>query len=199
MNKGERTKQHILEIASGLFNTKGISGTSVDEVVTKAHIARGCLYGHFENKEALALASVDFLLKAADDFRDAELNNCKSSYRKVLAIINMNLSPFNPLRASGCPIMNLGTEADDKDPRIKEKLRLNISENVRLIEKILSDGINAGEFSNNLIPAEFAVKMISTIKGAIVLSKISESDLYLKTALSALKAELTGFCQNRKG
>jgi TetR/AcrR family transcriptional repressor of nem operon len=198
MNKGEKTKQHILETASGLFNTKGIAGTSVDDVVKKAHVARGCLYGHYENKDALALASVDHLLKSANDYRDAVLTEYKSSYDKIFAILKLSLNPFNPFRESGCPVMNLGTEADDTDPRIKQILKKDISENLQLITAILHDGIINKEFSDKLVSAEFAIRMLCSVKGAIVLSKITESDHPLKTVIRALKDELSNFRLNRK-
>lgn len=63
LTKAEKTKQFILETAAPLYNEKGVSGVSIDDVLAAAKVTKGCLYGHFENKEDLSLQVVDLLLK----------------------------------------------------------------------------------------------------------------------------------------
>ena len=55
LTKAERTKQFILETAAPIFNQKGISGANIDDVLSATKLTKGCLYGHFESKEDLAL------------------------------------------------------------------------------------------------------------------------------------------------
>ena len=64
LTKAERTKQFILETAAPIFNQKGISGVNIDDVLDAAKLTKGCLYGHFEGKEDLALQVVDFMLES---------------------------------------------------------------------------------------------------------------------------------------
>ncbi|WP_429396351.1 TetR/AcrR family transcriptional regulator [Mucilaginibacter lappiensis] len=37
-----------------LFNTKGIAGTSLNDIPEATKLAKGILYVHFENKEAIS-------------------------------------------------------------------------------------------------------------------------------------------------
>ena len=51
MKKGERTKRALLQIAYGLFISRGYENTSVDDIIEAAGIAKGTYYYHFESKE----------------------------------------------------------------------------------------------------------------------------------------------------
>ena len=54
MGRGERTREHILEQAAGLFNRKGFAGASMSDVMAATGLQKGGIYRHFESKEALA-------------------------------------------------------------------------------------------------------------------------------------------------
>jgi AcrR family transcriptional regulator len=60
----EHTKAAILESATALFAQKGYAGTSMSDLAGHLGIAKGTIYHHFENKEALFHSLVDSL---ADD------------------------------------------------------------------------------------------------------------------------------------
>ncbi len=47
----EVRKNEILDVAEDLFAVKGFDGTSTNEILEKAGIARGTLYYHFKSKE----------------------------------------------------------------------------------------------------------------------------------------------------
>lgn len=47
------TRQRILDAALEVFSEKGFRVATMDEVADRAHVGKGTLYRHFENKEAL--------------------------------------------------------------------------------------------------------------------------------------------------
>jgi len=49
-----RNREAILSAAEALFGVRGIDGVSIDEIAEAADIAKGTVYNHFEDKEALA-------------------------------------------------------------------------------------------------------------------------------------------------
>lgn len=59
-------REKLLEVGTELFGTKGISGVSIDEIVTKVGIAKGSFYKFFKNKEDLCY---DCLMKLEGDTR----------------------------------------------------------------------------------------------------------------------------------
>ena len=52
----EVRREELMDAAERIFLSKGIAGTSVDEIVAAADVAKGTFYIHFESKEKLLLA-----------------------------------------------------------------------------------------------------------------------------------------------
>lgn len=62
-----RTRQRIVEVAKGLFNRRGFSEVSIDQIMAEAGLTRGGFYHHFRSKEELFAAAVDsFACDTAD-------------------------------------------------------------------------------------------------------------------------------------
>src|SRR5947199_2907690 len=58
------TREKILESARRLFNRKGYSGVSIEEIMSDARLTRGGFYRHFNGKDELYAAAVrQFLCK----------------------------------------------------------------------------------------------------------------------------------------
>jgi TetR/AcrR family transcriptional repressor of nem operon len=190
MSKAERTRQFIIEQAAPLFNEKGIAGTSIDDVLRATQVAKGCLYGHFENKEALAYASVDYMLAQVAQQRDALIQTRKTAKGKVHAFMKMNQYPLSTLIAGGCPILNLSTEADDTSPVIKQKVKGTLETALQLLTDILEEGIQNGEFSARLQPEAFALKMLAAIEGGTMICRTLNSNQPMQKILTSLKQEL---------
>ena len=51
--QAEATRQLLVSVARELFAERGYNGTSVEEIVQQAGVARGALYHHFPGKDAL--------------------------------------------------------------------------------------------------------------------------------------------------
>src|SRR5262245_27093174 len=56
------THQKILESARRLFNQKGFSDVSIDEIMENAGFTHGGFYRHFSNKDELYAAAVRLFL-----------------------------------------------------------------------------------------------------------------------------------------
>lgn len=52
----ETRREELLDAAQQLFLEKGIGGTSIDDVVSAAHVAKGTFYLYFASKEAILTA-----------------------------------------------------------------------------------------------------------------------------------------------
>jgi len=193
MTKAEKTKQFIIEQAATIINEKGISGTSIDDVLKAAKVAKGCLYNHFESKDELSLACVDYLLGKLTERRDALICRQATATEKLHAFMEMNKNALNSLVTGGCPIVNLSTESDDTNPVIKKKLKKVIEGYNKLFIQIIQEGIDAGEFSNKINAEEFAFKMFTSIEGAGIMCRIMNSNKPMHIVISSLKTELETF------
>jgi AcrR family transcriptional regulator len=59
VDQGRATREHLVEVATGLFAELGYDATSIEMVLAKAGVSRGSLYHHFPNKQALFEAALD--------------------------------------------------------------------------------------------------------------------------------------------
>ena len=53
LERGEATRQELVEAATRLFAERGYEDTSIDAVLGETGVSRGALYHHFAGKEAL--------------------------------------------------------------------------------------------------------------------------------------------------
>lgn len=193
LTKAERTKQFILETAAPIFNQKGISGANIDDVLDAAKLTKGCLYGHFENKEDLALQVVDFMLNTNGEKMALTVSQGKTAKAKVFAFLDFYKDPLNTYLKGGCPIFNIAVEADDNFPAIKEKIGLVIRRGQELFVEILNQGIKGGEFSDKLDPVIYAFKAVAAVEGAVVMCRAMNTAKPMHGLIKSLKTELESY------
>jgi AcrR family transcriptional regulator len=57
-----RTRQKLLDAASGLFAEKGLDLTTIDDITERADVGKGTFYYHFKNKEGLIKVLINNVL-----------------------------------------------------------------------------------------------------------------------------------------
>ena len=190
MSKAERTRELIIKKSAPLFNTKGVAGTSMSDILEVTKLAKGSLYVHFENKEALCHAVVDYHLIRLGEVVEAAMSKPTTAKGKLLAYVDMFLDPLNPPLVGGCPMLNFGMEADDTDQVIRKKVNAIIEGAQQMIVGIIKKGIATGEFAADWDAKEFATKMFAMVEGGIMMSRISGSNKPMKVIARALKTEI---------
>jgi len=190
LTKAERTKQFILETAVPLYNEKGISGVNIDDVLEATKLTKGCLYGHFENKEDLSEQVIDLSLKLVSDRIRAAVYKAKTIKGKVFAFLDFYKNPIETYISGGCPIFNTAVEADDNYPLIKEKVAKVFRSGQQELAGLLQEGINTGEFSAKLDPVVFAFKLTASVEGGIVMCRVMGTAKPMQGLVKSLKSEL---------
>ena len=59
VERGEATREHLVDVATRLFAAHGYDGTSIKAVLAESGVSRGSLYHHFPGKDALFLAVME--------------------------------------------------------------------------------------------------------------------------------------------
>lgn len=193
LTKAERTKQFILETAAPIFNRKGISGANIDDVLDATQLTKGCLYGHFENKEDLALQVVDYMLHNNAEKLMMNISRGKTAKAKVFAYLDYYKDPLETNIKGGCPVFNMAVEADDNNPAIKERIAVVLRQGQELFVSILNQGIKDGEFTDKLDAAGYAFKAVAAVEGAVVLCRVMNTAKPMQGLIKNLKAELDSY------
>ena len=190
MTKAERTRELIITKAAPLFNTKGVAGTSMSDILEVTNLAKGSLYVHFKDKEDLAHAVVDYHLERLGKTVETMLRKQGSACEKLLAYIDLFMDPVNPPLTGGCPMLNFGMESDDTDPVIRKKICSFMDTGLKMIHSILKSGKDSGEFNAAWDAKEFSIKMFATIEGGIMMSRIAGDNKTMKIIARSLKKEI---------
>lgn len=187
MSKGEETRQFIIEKAAPIFNIKGIAATAMSDIMEATKLSKGSMYVHFENKEVLACAAVDHNMKMLGNKLLASIGNAKTAKGELLAYIDFFNNPINPPVTGGCPLLNFGTEADDTNPVVKEKINSGIKLSQQIAENIINKGIANGEFKPDWNASEFATIIFAMLEGGNLISRMSGNNDKMKVIIKTLK------------
>jgi AcrR family transcriptional regulator len=174
----DTTIRALEQVAQNLFETRGFTDTTVDDIVTKAGVAKGAFYHHYDSKESMFESVVD-LVQA-------------SLAREVANIASKGVSPVAQLRLGLSAYM-----AACNRPRIKRVLLLDGPSVLGWPRWRDIDNKYFGEMTRRAVAAALGPKartlhvraVASLISGAFaeaaMLSAASEQSAYTPTDLCA--------------
>jgi AcrR family transcriptional regulator len=190
MTKADRTKQFIIEKSAPLFNIKGVAGTAMSDVMNVTKLAKGSLYGHFESKDQLSYAVVDYNLSKLVNQISEAVSKEPTAKGKLFRFLEVFSTPTEFPVDGGCPMLNFGTESDDTNPIIRQKVKNTILNGQAKITTIINNGIDNGEFKSTFNSIEFAVKMMTLIEGGTLIGRVIESNNQMEIIIKMLKKEI---------
>jgi TetR/AcrR family transcriptional repressor of nem operon len=184
MSKGEQTRRMIMERAAPLFNQQGYFGVSLSDIMQATELEKGGIYNHFASKEQIALASFDFAWELVQEHMRRVLADKKHAVDRLYAFTDAFLELANDsLLPGGCPILNTAVEADDALPALRERARSAVDTWRVSLQRIIHKGIARRELRPDTDADAFATLFISTLEGAIMLSKLYGDLLYIRHAI----------------
>lgn len=187
MSKAERTKQFIIEKSAPIINRKGMAGTSLTDIMEATKLAKGGIYGNFENKEEICTESFLYLRSQLADKLNHALAQGKSAKEKLYNLLKVYENKDNMV--GGCPILNFGVEADDTNPVIKEQVKKAIRSAQKRFFDLVEEGIANKELTSEINPEHFSIKTFAMIEGAILYRKVFDNDEQIKIVLESIKKE----------
>lgn len=191
MNRGDITRERLLNETERLVRRRGFSRTSVSSLIEAAGVKKGALYHHFPGKDDLGLA---VLARDRDGF---------------LAFLDANLDPAMPLESldrffaaalakhrdtgfvGGCLWGNTALEMSDSDTPYVDMVKRVFEYWITKIECVISSGQAAGQIRTDLPAAHLANLIVSGIEGGIMLSRLTKQEGPLKNCLCALRLLLS--------
>jgi TetR/AcrR family transcriptional regulator, transcriptional repressor for nem operon len=193
MNKGNRTKDRILEQSAGLFNRFGYAATSLSDVMNATGLEKGGIYNHFSSKEDLMLESFEFAVRAVEErYRSVlETTTRAGALERLNAILEVFQSMvLNPPVRGGCPLLNAAIEADDALPTLRNRARRAMSGWLTLVKGILERGKLEGQIRRDVDEDAVGSILFSTLEGAVMLSKLYRDAMHIERAVAFLKTYL---------
>lgn len=193
MKKGETTRQFIIEEAALLLNQKGIAGTAISDIMQATSLTKGGIYRNFESKDEICLEAFGYLTKRLSTSIDTELSSRSSAKDKLITLLNFYHDKLVLNERGGCPMLNFGTDADDTNPVLKQRVAEAITASQARIQRILEQGLKDGEFKQVIDVKAFAVKMFTMLEGAILTSRVFNHKHQMKIVIDFLKSDIEAF------
>ncbi|MET0946256.1 MAG: TetR/AcrR family transcriptional regulator [Flavobacterium sp.] len=187
MSKAERTRQFIIETSAPLINKKGMAGTSLSDIMEATKLAKGGIYGNFENKEEICIESFLYLRSQLASKLDVAASKGKSAKEKLFNLLDVYSNAKN--MTEGCPILNFGTESDDTNPVMREHVKKAILSAQKRFFTIVENGIQKKELSSEINPEHYSIKVFAMIEGAILCRKVFGNNDQMNIVLDGIKTE----------
>ena len=192
--RGRASRQRIVERAAELFAERGISATSLDEVLAAAGAGKGQFYHYFRGRDELAAAAVGYRCTQVVAGLSQALGGV-SSLRELEEALAGFVAGFEQLGMPGCPIGTLSAEVADRN----EDARLQTAAGFDAWERLLADALERmrqqGELRADSQPEMLATGLLASIEGGIVLSQARKDIASLRVAVEAglgqVRASLT--------
>ncbi|MFC4766770.1 TetR/AcrR family transcriptional regulator [Effusibacillus consociatus] len=188
MRKGERTRVMILEKAAGLLNRQGYLSTPISEIMQETGLEKGGIYNHFTSKEELAIQAFHHSVNTMRQHFAKAYQNKTSSVDRLFAVMDVFRElGDNPPLPGGCPLMNAAIESDDAHPVLSSEVRQAMAQLYNMMKKTVLQGIQEKELSDKADADAVATVLISTLEGALMMTKLYKDSIYMERAIDHLK------------
>jgi TetR/AcrR family transcriptional repressor of nem operon len=169
----ERTRAHILEVASREIYERGFQGVSIDQIIKKTNVTKGAFFHYFSTKSDLGYAIVDEILREMVLDRWirplAAYKNPVQGILKRFKILTDAMSDENLVR--GCPLNNLTQEMSSVDPLFREKLKAVMTLWIDETEKYLKKAQISGYLKKTVNTRQLAEFIVATQEGSFGMVK----------------------------
>jgi TetR/AcrR family transcriptional repressor of nem operon len=171
-------------VASRLFREHGFDGIGLKDLMEGAGLTHGAFYKQFASKDDLAAqASRRALESASGRWSAAAAENPQDPLAAVIArFLSME---HRAERVDGCPIVALGADAARQGAEVKASFEAGIKEYLQMLGRWVGDA--EGEE-----PSGKAMAILSTMVGAVVLSRAVNDEQLSKQLLQAAAKSVVG-------
>jgi len=153
-------------------------------------LEKGGIYRHFPSKEAVAAEAFDYAWEEAFQERVRDLGSISGSVDRLKHLI----ANFVERRSSipgGCPLLNTAVDSDDGNPVLRERARQALGNWQKLLISVINEGIQRREIRDGVDPHGLATLIISSLEGALMISRLERN----RDALVAARSHLDSYLE----
>ena len=148
-------------------------------------LEKGGIYRHFGSKEELAAEAFEYAWRTAK-CRWEGLEHIPHRVDRLKAFV-ANFAQGNSAVAGGCPLLNTAIDADDGNPRSRAKARKALAAMHAQLALVVKEGIARKEINRKVKPNDVATLIISSLEGALMMSRLEKDPSRLRSVRSYLE------------
>ena len=178
-----RKREHLIEVATDLFNRCGYHASGVDRVIAEAGIAKTTLYRHFRSKDDLIVAVLQRIDRQyREGMREAVDARTRDAREKLLVSFDVLEEWFRRKTFYGCPFMSAASEYNVRGSAVFQAALLHKRLMIAYFEELaraagLAEPARIGEQINLLHEGATAVAQINGDPATARLAKTMAASL----------------------
>ncbi len=183
-SQAAENRETVINVASRLFRAHGFDGIGLKDLMEGAGLTQGAFYKQFASKDDLAAqASRRAMASAVNRLSAAAAANPDDPLGAAIALFLS--SEHCEERMDGCPVVALGSDAARQSADVKASFEAGIREYLEL----LGSWVGGAEGEE---PSSKAMTILSTLVGAVVLSRAVNDEQLSKQFLQAAAKSVMG-------
>lgn len=163
----EERRSQILEAATTVFTKRGFANARMDDIVAESGLSKGALYWYFDGKDAIILSLLDQVFNYETTHLRSMLENENSAKEKLEIFVETTIDDLENME-SLMPIFFDFWALSVRKENIHLAIKSYYQSFLELIEPIIEDGIEQGEF-RNVDVRETALAIGAIFEGSILL------------------------------
>ncbi len=180
--QAEHNRARVIDTASHLFRERGLNGIGVADLMKAAGLTHGGFYRQFDSKEDLVVAACRHSVAQSREAWSKVLTKAANS--RLAALVRFYLSRSHRDQPGvGCPFAALGPDAARAGNAVREAFAEGIEQRVAMLGELLRSR-DAGTRRKQ------AIAMLSTMVGALLLSRAAGDEALSREILDAAADEL---------
>ena len=188
--RGAKTRSRIIATAADLMRVRGVGGTTLDDVIVASNVSKSQLYRHFEDKQALVRAVIEFV-------GDRKIAQERERLSKVMTFAGLRrwrdaVVENNALQAGryGCSLGSLANEVADQDSIARQKLHDLFAAWQELFEDLLRRFQKVGLIPQESDVSQLAAGLLAAVQGGYLLAQTSRDVAPMASAIDMALAHL---------
>lgn len=179
------THARIVRKASVRLREKGAHGIGVADLMKEAGLTHGGFYAHFDSREALVIEAFNYAMDRSTD-RWRKMAEQTPPEKRFAAIVESYLTTIHrDDPGHGCTVPTLGPEIAREGPKARRAFAAKLDEMIEM----MADQVP--ELPRKAARAQ-AIAALSTMAGALVLSRIAGSGEFSEEILGAGREAVLG-------
>jgi TetR/AcrR family transcriptional regulator, transcriptional repressor for nem operon len=191
--KGRATRDRIVATAATLMCTRGVAGTSTEDVQNAAGVSASQIYHYFADKRSLTRAVIEYQTDTVVGNQEALLVRLDDlDALRAWAEIVVGYQRNGGYRG-GCPLGTLASELAENDTDAREDLAAGYRRWQQAIRAGLAAMADRGEFLPDTDIDRLAIALLAALQGGLLLSKTLRDGEPLETALNTMIDHIESF------
>jgi len=193
--RGERTRAAVLDAAVGLATTHGLDGLSLGQLAEHLGVSKSGLFAHWRSKEGVQLATVDWAREQWAQHVVVPTLHTPRGVRRLWALHENRIEFYRKgVLPGGCFFANAGFEYNARPGPVHDRLVFILDEWTRLIERLATEAVTAGEIDPATDPVQLAFEIDAVGVAMVYKSRLFDPAIAYRQSHAAVLTRLRALC-----